>query len=368
MDFRPTDGQQLLVSAARDFLARHCPIEAPPDGRAAREDLWPRLAELGWPGLLVPGDLGGSDGTLLDVMLLVEEMGRAGLESPYVDSAVVATSLLLTAGTSAQRRRLVPDMASGRRVCALALLEESGELGPEAIALRAGAGGTLDGRKLFVGNADAARDLIVAARGRDGISLFHVERARPGIALAPMASMAGERRFEVTFDRVPAGPDDRLGPEGAGWDVLAPALRLGALAESAGMIGAAERILDLAVEHAKTRVQSGRPIGSFQAVQHACADLLRGVESARPLALHAAWKAQEGLPCDADVAMAKSYTGDACLAVARKAHQIFGAIGYCEEHPLHRFHKRILAARLAYGDAAHHAETIARAIGLGVRL
>ena len=130
------------------------------------------------------------------------------------------------------------------------------------------------------------------------------------------------------------------------------------------MIGAAQRILDLAVEHAKTRVQSGRPIGAFQAIQHACADLARGVESARPLVLHAAWKAQEGLPCETDIAMAKSYAGDACLAVARKAHQVFGAIGYCDEHPLHRLHKQIIAARLAYGDTRHHAETIARSIGL----
>jgi len=368
VDFRPTDGQQLLASAARDFLARRCPLEAAPGGGAAREDLWPSIAELGWPGLLVPGDLGGSDGTLLDVMLLVEEMGRAGLESPYVDSAVVATSLLRASGTTAQRRRALPDMGQGRRICALALLEEGGELAPAAIALRGEAGGALDGRKLFVDDADAAHDLIVVARGRNGISLFHLERGRPGIALSPMAAMDGGRRFEVTFDRVPAHPGDLLGPEGAGWEILAPALRLGALARGAEMIGAAERILDLTVEHAKTRVQSGRPIGSFQAVQHACADLLRGVESARPLVLSAAWKAQEGLPCEADVAMAKSYAGDACLAVARKAHQIFGAIGYCEEHPLHRLHKRILAARLAYGDTAHHAETIARAIGLGVRL
>jgi alkylation response protein AidB-like acyl-CoA dehydrogenase len=179
-----------------------------------------------------------------------------------------------------------------------------------------------------------------------------------------MASMAGERLFEVAFDHVPLSARDVLGKEGAGWDALGPALRRGALAKSAEMVGAAQRILDLAVEHAKTRVQSGRPIGAFQAIQHACADLARGVESARPLVLHAAWKAQEGLPCETDIAMAKGYAGDACLGVARKAHQVFGAIGYCDEHPLHRLHKQIIAARLAYGDSPHHAETIARSIGL----
>jgi len=255
-------------------------------------------------------------------------------------------------------------MALGRRTCALALLEDTGELAPEALRVKGEIGGTVDGRKLLVRGADTAHDLIVAARGQGGISLFHVERDRPGITSSPMASMDGERLFEVTFDAVPVEADDLLGPAGGGWDVLRPALARGALARSAEMIGAAQRIFDLAVAHAKARVQSGRPIGSFQAIQHACADLLRGVQSARPLAWSAAWKTQEGLAADVDVAMAKSYAGDACLAVARRAHQIFGAIGYCEEHPLHRLHKRILAARLDYGDAAHHAEAIARAIGL----
>jgi alkylation response protein AidB-like acyl-CoA dehydrogenase len=179
-----------------------------------------------------------------------------------------------------------------------------------------------------------------------------------------MSSMADERIFAVTFSRVEVGPDDVVGPSGAAEDALASVLRLGALARSAEMVGCAQRVLELTVEHAKSRVQSGRPIGAFQAIQHACADLLRGVESARPLVHHAAWKAQQEIDWSADAAMAKSYAGEACLAVARKAHQIFGAISYCDEHPLHHFHKRIVAARLAFGDPAHHQEIVARAIGL----
>ena len=192
MDFRPTDAQRLLQSAARDFLARHCPLEAPPGGEPLHQDrgaLWSKLGELGWTGLLVPGDLGGSEGTMLDVVLLAEEMGRAGLVSPYVASAVVATSLLLGSETTA-RKRAVADMALGRRICALAVLEDSGELEPGAMALRGEIGGALDGKKLLVADADLADDLIVAARGSAGVTLFHVERTRPGIALVPMASMA----------------------------------------------------------------------------------------------------------------------------------------------------------------------------------
>jgi len=319
---------------------------------------------LGWPGLLIPGDLGGSDGTLLDVMLLVEEMGRVDLESPFIASAVVATSLIAASASAARRRARLPEMALGQRTCALALLEDTAELVPEAIRLRGEIGEGLHGRKLFVRDANTAHDLIVAARGRAGISLFHVDRARRGLACSPMPSLYGERLFALEFDAVPVERADMLGEEGQGWEALRPALRLGGLVRTAEMIGAAARILDLAVEHAKTRVQSGHPIGAFQAIQHPLADLLRSVESARPLALYAAWKVESGMDGDADVAMAKSYAGEACLVVARRAHQIFGAIGYCAEHPLHRFHKRILAARHDYGDTAHHAETIARAIGL----
>jgi alkylation response protein AidB-like acyl-CoA dehydrogenase len=366
VDFRPSESQQLLAATARDFLRKQCPPERidelAGDARAARE-LWRAMAELGWTGLLIPGELGGSDGAILDVILLMEEMGRVCLPGPFVDSAVVATSLLAAGADPALRRRLLPAMARGDRVCALAWLDESGDASPEATAVRLEAN-RLTGQALFVRGADRADDLLVAARGHDGVSLILIERARAGVEIAPIPSMASEPSFEVAFSGVDVKASEVVGTPGRAGDALAAALRLGALACSAEMVGCAQRILELTVEYAKSRVQSGRPIGSFQAIQHACADLLRGVESARPLVQCAAWKAQEGLDCAGDVAMAKSYASETCLAVARKAHQIFGAISYCDEHPLHRFHKRILAARLAYGEPAHHQEVVARALGL----
>jgi len=139
----------------------------------------------------------------------------------------------------------------------------------------------------------------------------------------------------------------------------------GALARTAEMVGAAQRVLELAVEHAKTRVQGGRPIGGYQAIQHACADLVRDVDASRGLLYAAAWKVAEGDSAEADVAMAKAYAGEACLRVARRGHQVFGAISYCEEHPLHLFHERIQAASLDFGDPELQVETVARALGLG---
>jgi alkylation response protein AidB-like acyl-CoA dehydrogenase len=357
MDFRPSSAQQLLVSTAREFLKKHCPPELVQrialDPRGFDDALWRRMAELGWQGLLIPGDLGGSDGSLLDVILLAEEMGRAAAPGPFVPSAVVATSVLLAAGSVDQKKRMLPALAAGERIVSVAL----GETGN---ALEIDAHGRLRGRALFVEAAHVADALIVAVRAGDERRLLLLPTDRPGLARRPLEAIGPEKLCEVTCDGVALTAEDALQPTTARRD----ALRAGALARTAEMVGAAQRVLELAVEHAKTRVQGGRPIGAHQAIQHACADLVRDVDASRGLLYAAAWKASEGAPAAAEVAMAKAYASDACLTVARRGHQIFGAIGYCEEHPLHLLHKRIHAASLDCGDVASHLEEVARAIGL----
>jgi alkylation response protein AidB-like acyl-CoA dehydrogenase len=184
---------------------------------------------------------------------------------------------------------------------------------------------------------------------------------RAGVIPLPLDTLSGEKLFEVKFDAVEVRVEDRL-PGGAG--ALDAALTAGALARTAEMVGAARQVLDLAIEHAKTRVQGGRPIGGYQAIQHACADLVRDVDASRGLLYLAAWRVSEGMAAAVEVATAKAYAGEACLTVARRGHQIFGAIGYCEEHSLHLLHKRIQAASVDFGDASQHLETVAREIGL----
>jgi 3-oxocholest-4-en-26-oyl-CoA dehydrogenase beta subunit len=252
-------------------------------------------------------------------------------------------------------------MATGERILSLALLDEGGSFDLDRIALTLEPPGRLTGRKLFVEAADVADAVIVVARVGGDLALLIVPTERRGVTREQLDTIGVEKVFEVTLDSVVVGPDDRLA---GGRDDLVAALEAGALARTAEMVGAAQRVLELAVEHAKTRVQGGRPIGGYQAIQHACADLVRDVDTSRGLLHHAAWKLDSGAPAAADVAMAKAYAGEACLAVARRGHQIFGAIGYCDEHSMHRLHKRILAASLDCGDAALHLETVARAIGL----
>ncbi|MBI3827845.1 MAG: acyl-CoA/acyl-ACP dehydrogenase [Candidatus Rokubacteria bacterium] len=366
MDFTPSPAQQLLVATARDVLRRHYPIERAQalalDERGFDDTLWDQMAELGWPGLLVPPAFGGSGGSLLDVVLLVEEMGHACLAGPFITSAVVATSLIAAAGTPAQQKRVLPALAAGERIATLACLEESGAFDGD-VALACDVPGRLHGRKLFVKDAHVAHDLLVAVRRGADLAVLLVPADRAGVTRLPLDTMSGEKLFEVAFDGVAVGSDDLLAPADAA-AALASALEAGALARTAEMVGGAQRILDTVVEYAKTRVQGGRPIGGYQAIQHACADCVRDVDAARGLLHAAAWKASEGLPAAPDVALAKAYAGEACLAVARRGHQILGAIGYCEEHPLQLFHKRIQAASVDFGDAALHLETVARSIGL----
>jgi 3-oxocholest-4-en-26-oyl-CoA dehydrogenase beta subunit len=362
VDVRPSSAQQLLIATAREYLRRNHPIDTiqRPVGTVSkpesdRSKLWRGMAELGWAGLLIPGDLGGSDGSLLDVVLLLEEMAYAGVSSPFVNSAVVATTLVLAGASAAQQKRWLPALAGGDRIAAVAIVEDEATFAPEAITL-AISGGSLSGRKLFVKDADVADDLVVVLR--EGAVVLPADRR--GIARLALDPLSDEKLFEVTFDAVEVAPDERI----TGGAALAAALQAGALARTAELVGGAQRILELAVEHAKTRVQGGRPIGGHQAIQHACADMVRDVDASRELLHLASWKASEGRDAAADVATAKAYAGEACLAVARRAHQIFGAISYCDEHPLHVFHKRMQAASLDFGDAALHLETVARAIGL----
>jgi alkylation response protein AidB-like acyl-CoA dehydrogenase len=368
MDFRPSAAQQLLVATARQFLTARCPIELAQrlalDERGHDEALWRGMAELGWPGLLVPSAMGGSEGSLVDVILLVEEMGRACAPGPFVASAVAATSALVAAGNAAMQKRVLPAMADGERIATLALVEERASFDPDAIALACEVPGRLSGEKFFVADAHLADDLIVAVRGGGDLTLLLIPADRPGLTRVTLDTGGVERRFTVTLDGVEVGVGDVIGAPGRGRAPLAAAVRAGALARAAEMVGAAQHILELVVAHARTRVQGGRPIGGHQAIQHACADLVRDVDASRGLLYEAAWQAATGSPDPAPIASAKAYAGEACLRVARRAHQIFGAISYCEEHPLHLFHKRMLAASLDFGDADLHLETVARAIGL----
>jgi alkylation response protein AidB-like acyl-CoA dehydrogenase len=372
MDFGLSQEQELLQRSAAEFLAAECPptlvreVAGGDDGYPRA--LYRRMAELGWMGLVVPEAYGGAGLGMLELALLCEQLGRAVVPGPFFSSAVLATLAILDGGSSAQKRRWLPRLASGEAVGTLALLEESDRLDAAGVAMRArprAGGWALSGTKLFVTDAHVADLLIVVARvaGRDeeGVTLFLVPRDTPGLKVSPLPSIDVTRRtMEVRCENVELAKDAVLAAAGRGWRTVARVLDAAALALAADSLGGAQRALELAVEYSKVREQFGRPIGSFQAIKHMAAEMVSEIEPARALVWYAA-HAADALPREAPraAAMAKACLSEVYSRVANRAVQMHGGIGFTWEHDLHFWFKRAKWNELAFGDATWHRERLA---------
>jgi len=357
MDLTLTAEQEMLVEAARRFLARAWSLAdtraAERDPRGFRPDVWRAMAGLGWQGMALPAASGGGGLGFVETILVLEEMGRALLPSPFLPTAVLCGPLILALGSEAQRRWL-PRIAAGEMVATLALVEPGWRDPWGTPALAADGGGRLTGRKLFVPFAPDADLLLVAAAGP---SLIALERGAAGVAATRLATLGGDPVYEVVLDGAQGEP---LGAPGGAGPALARALDRGAVATLAYMVGAAERALEMTVDHASTRVQFGRPIGSFQAVAHRCADMRTDLDALRHLVYQAAWRLEAPLA----VSAALAYGSEALRRIFMHAHQVHGAIGFSTEHDLHLFTRRAKAAELQWGSPARHHERVAQAMGL----
>ncbi len=360
MDLTLTAEQEMLVDAARRFLARAWSLAdtraAERDPRGFRPDVWRAMAGLGWQGMALPAASGGGGLGFVETILVLEEMGRALLPSPFLPTAVLCGPLILALGSEAQRRWLAR-IAAGEMVATLALAEPGWRDPWGTPALRADGGGRLTGRKLFVPFAPDADLLLVAAAGP---SLITLERGAAGVAATRLATLGGDPVYEVVLDGARGEP---LGAPGAAGPALASALDRGAIAALAYMVGAAERALEMTVDHAGTRVQFGRPIGSFQAVAHRCVDMRTDLDALRHLVYQAAW-VEAGREAPLAVSAALAYGSAALRRIFMHAHQVHGAIGFSTEHDLHLFTRRAKAAELQWGSPARHHERVAQAMGL----
>jgi alkylation response protein AidB-like acyl-CoA dehydrogenase len=335
--------------------------------------LWKNIAELGWPGLMFPEQYGGSGYSFVELCVLMEELGRALLPSPF-HSAVLTFGLpILFAGSEAQKQRYLAALASGKMLGTLALTEPSASFEPSGISVRADSHGgkfVLNGTKLFVLNAHTADELLVAVRTSDsggpeqGISLLLVPGKAAGVEMTPLQTIASDRQFEVEFRNVEVGADALVGPLHDGWQMIKKTLDYATVAKCAEMVGIAQVAFDMAVDYAKNRVQFGRPIGSFQAIKHKCADMVIDVDGSRFITYRAAWCLAEGLDAAKEIAMAKAWTSDACRRVCAQAHQIHGGIGFTKEYDLQLYFRRAKQGEVLYGDADWHREIVAQEIGL----
>jgi alkylation response protein AidB-like acyl-CoA dehydrogenase len=328
--------------------------------------VWRRMADLGLQGIHVPEALGGAGLGQVELSVVLEELGRTLACPPYFSTVGLAVNALLTSGDEAAQRDLLPRLAAGEATATLAVLEPAGTWDLDALGTRArrdGAGWVVDGVKAFVVDGHTADVVLVAARAPGGLSVFAVEGGAPGLERLPVPQLDQTRKLARL--ELSSTPARLVGEEGSAGGWLPRALDLAAVALASEQVGGAQRCLELSVDYAKSRHQFGRPIGSFQAIKHRCADMLLRVESARAAAYYAAWAAAEDaeeLPAVAS--LARAYCSEAYSWVAGETIQVHGGIGFTWEHDAHLYFKRAKASELLLGDPAHHRELLLRRIGI----
>jgi alkylation response protein AidB-like acyl-CoA dehydrogenase len=373
MDFDLGKEQVMLQNSARDFLKKECPKELVremmDDEKGYGPKLWQKMTDLGWQGLVIPEEYGGIGSGFLDLVVLLEEMGRALVPGPFVPTVVYGGRMIQSAGTQEQKQKFLPAIADGEMIMTLALMESAGSFDPAGISTTAKASGEnfiINGSKMFVPDAHVADCLICVARtkegaGADGISLFLVDSKTEGIQVEPLTTMTGEKTCEVIFSNVSVPKENLLGPLDGGWPIVQEMLDEAIIAESAWMMGGARWTLEESVAYAKERVQFGVPIGTFQAIQHKLANVAVEVEGATSIVYYAAWAIDEN---DANKAVAasaaKAWCSDMYTRAAMEGIQVHGGMGFTWEHDMHLFLKNAKSSQVTFGDGNYHRERIAQ--------
>jgi alkylation response protein AidB-like acyl-CoA dehydrogenase len=356
MQFGLSESQEFLKDSARKFFAGECPSA---EMRRLMETetaydavLWSKLTDQGYTGITYAEEYGGVGLGKVELMLLMEEAGRALLPGPFFSTVVLAGSVLDAVGSPAQKKKFLAPICRGEARATVAILETSASWNLLDVQLTA-LNGKLTGEKLFVSDAGVADFILVVARN----DVFIVDAKANGLKISPMSGMDLTRKlYAVEFKDTPA---EHLGPA----TNLPRAFDIAGAALSAELVGGMQRTLDLTVEYAKTRKQFGKPIGMFQAVQHQCADMYLETESSRSAVYYAGWALEENAPdASTAVSIAKMYASDAARTVGNRGIQIHGGMGFTWENDLHLYYRRAKASENAFGDATFHRERIATLI------
>lgn len=376
MDLNFNEEQEMLREIARDFLAKEFPKklvrEMEDDPTGFRPDVWKKMAELGWMGLVIPEEYGGSGSNFMDLFVLLEEAGRACLIAPFF-STTMCTLLLMDAGNGDQKRKFLPKIANGELILALALTESSASYNASGIATRALPSENsyiINGSKLFVHDAQVADYLICVAKTdpslppEKSITIFMVDAKSPGIKITPLPTMADDKQNEVTFENVMVPRENILGELNGGWPPMSKLLEQAAIAKCAEMIGGADWTIENSIAYAKDRVQYGKPIGSFQIIQHYLAEMWTEVAHSRRLIYYAAWLLQQELACTKEVAMAKASMSEVYMRCTHFGVRIHGGIGTTMDHDMGLYYRRAKQAACLFGNPEFWREKIACEIGL----
>ena len=377
MDISLSEEQELLQGSARDFLQAECPLRLvramEEDERGYDPQLWKQMGELGWVGLVFPEAYGGSEGSMMDLAVLLEEFGRALVPGPFIPTVVQVGLPILWAGSEAQKGEYLPKISSGELIATLAFYEPTATSQPAGITATATLQGgqyVLNGTKLCVPFAHAADRILTVVRTgtgatpADGITLLLVDPKSPGVTVTKLGTIADDHQCEVLLKDVQVPQAQVLGTPGQGWSIVQRVFEYGAVATCALMVGIAQQAFDISLSYAKTRVQFGRPIGSFQAIKHKLANMVIDVDGSRYSTYRAAWLLGAGLPAAHDIAVAKAWTNEACRRVVKEAHQVHGGIGYTKDYDLQLYTRRAKAAEIAFDDSDTHREALATLLDL----
>ena len=374
MDVLLNEEEEMVKNAAREFLEGECP---PSLARAMEVDdlgyppeLWRQMAQLGWLGMSLPESLGGQGLPLTYLGIIMEEVGRAIAPVPF-HSTMVAALTIAADGSQEQKQSVLPKVCQGDTVLTWALTERDPRFLPETIATEAveqGDNFVISGTKMFVDNFGAAEKCLVVCRTAQasdddqGISLFLVDTGSAGISNVPLTAIARDKQSQVIFDNVSVPRSDLIGQVNQGWPVVETMIDRATLLLCAQMVGATRKDAEMGIEYAKNRAAFGRPIGSFQSIQHLCADMILWVDGAQLLTYEALWKMDQGLPSSIEISQAKSFCNDKCEAVVRSSQVIHGGIGFMMEFDLHLWFRRVTSWTMRLGTSFEHRSKIARAL------
>jgi alkylation response protein AidB-like acyl-CoA dehydrogenase len=377
MDFNFSEHQNMLRDEARRFLVRECPKtkikELEKDGKCYDSQVWHDMAEMGWMGLVLPEEYEGLNADFIDLMILMEEMGRNILPGPFFTTVALCALPILEYGNDAQKAEYLAPISRGEKIWTLAMTESSGD--HSASAIKAGAklergDSIINGEKMFVPYADVADYLLVVARTakgkapEKGLTFFIVDVKSPGLSIETIPTLTGERQCKVSFKNVKVPQENVLGKAGQGWDIVEHIMRKATVLKCAEVSGACQVILAISNTYAKERLQFGKPIGSFQVIQHKLVDMLIDVEGLQYLVYQAAWLLSTGAPCDLQIAMTKARANEVYRSVALSGIKIHGAIGFTMDHDIGLYYRRVMGAESFLGDTDFHLEKVAANIGL----
>ena len=351
---------------ASKFFVNECPYAKVKELEESQEgydlDLWLKMAELGWQGLLFPEEYGGYDGQFLDMVILLEEMGKMVFPSPFFSTVIQCGLVIMEGGTEDQKQALIPRIAEGSLILALAQYEEDGSYNPLDFRMSAEVQGdqyVLNGTKLFVMDANVAHKLIVAAKTGDGeVSLFLVDANDPGITITKMPTIGKDNNCEVIFKDVKISKENVIGPLGRGAETLEKMNAKASVAKAAEMLGGCKSCIDITADYAKQREQYGKPIGGFQAIQHYMANMLTEYDTSQNYLYRTACMIDEGEDFVMDASALKACVNEAYKFISERAVQIHGGIGTTREGDIGLFYRKAKAFEYICGDTDLHYEKV----------